>query len=61
LGPTARSPINHGETKLLPARYSFTFVKQGEIWMIVDHHSSAMPETPQFMHDGSRMRFARRP
>src|SRR5215468_3168855 len=31
------------ETKTLPARYSFTFVKEGEHWMIVDHHSSAMP------------------
>src|SRR5205814_3703492 len=26
-----------GETKTLPARYSFTFVKEGENWMIVDH------------------------
>ena len=34
-----------GETKTLPARYSFTFVKVGENWMIVDHHSSAMPTT----------------
>ena len=36
-----------GETKTLPARYSFTFVKEGENWMIVDHHSSAMPAPPQ--------------
>jgi hypothetical protein len=36
-----------GETKTLPARYSFTFVKQGENWMIVDHHSSAMPAAPR--------------
>ena len=36
-----------GETKTLPARYSFTFVKQGENWMIVDHHSSAMPAPPR--------------
>jgi uncharacterized protein (TIGR02246 family) len=41
------SYIKDGETKLLPARYSFTFVKQGETWMIVDHHSSAMPEPPR--------------
>ncbi len=32
-----------GETKTLPARYSFTFVKKGDDWLIVDHHSSAMP------------------
>ena len=32
-----------GEAKTLPARYSFTFVKNGDAWLIVDHHSSAMP------------------
>jgi len=37
------SYIKDGETKTLPARYSFTFVKQHKNWMIVDHHSSAMP------------------
>jgi uncharacterized protein (TIGR02246 family) len=36
-----------GEPKTLPARYSLTFVKQGENWMIVDHHSSAMPAAPR--------------
>jgi uncharacterized protein (TIGR02246 family) len=36
-----------GETKTLPARYSFTVVKAGENWMIVDHHSSTMPAPPQ--------------
>ena len=36
-----------GEAKTLPARYSFTFVKQGGRWMIVDHHSSAMPTPPR--------------
>ena len=35
-----------GQTTMLPARYSFTFVKQGEKWIIVDHHSSVMPATP---------------
>jgi uncharacterized protein (TIGR02246 family) len=32
-----------GEAKTLPARYSFTYVKRGDHWLIVDHHSSAMP------------------
>jgi uncharacterized protein (TIGR02246 family) len=36
-----------GEPKTLPARYSLVFVKDGEKWMIVDHHSSAMPTPPR--------------
>ena len=36
-----------GDTKSLPARYSFTYVKNGERWLIVDHHSSAMPPPPR--------------
>jgi hypothetical protein len=32
-----------GETKSIPARYSFTFVKEGNDCKIVDHHSSAVP------------------
>jgi uncharacterized protein (TIGR02246 family) len=41
------SYIKDGETKTLPARYSLTYVKNGERWLIVDHHSSAMPSTPR--------------
>ena len=41
------SYVKDGETKTLPARYSFTFVKEGGNWMIVDHHSSAMPTPPR--------------
>jgi uncharacterized protein (TIGR02246 family) len=41
------SYVKDGETKTLPARYSFTFVKNGANWMIVDHHSSAMPPAPR--------------
>lgn len=37
------SYVKDGEPKSLPARFSFTFVKDGDDWMIVDHHSSAMP------------------
>ena len=36
-----------GEAKTLPARYSFTYIKSGERWLIVDHHSSAMPAAPK--------------
>jgi hypothetical protein len=32
-----------GEAKSIPARYSLTFVKDGNDCRIVDHHSSAMP------------------
>ena len=35
--------VRDGETKTLPARYSFTYVKSGNTWLVVDHHSSAMP------------------
>jgi uncharacterized protein (TIGR02246 family) len=35
--------IKDGQTKSLPARYSFTYVKGGGQWLIVDHHSSAVP------------------
>jgi hypothetical protein len=36
-----------GEVKTLPARYSFTYIKSVERWLIVDHHSSAMPAAPK--------------
>ena len=41
------SYTQNGESKSLPARYSFAFVKSGERWLIVDHHSSAMPPAPR--------------
>src|SRR5262249_15824488 len=36
-----------GETKSIPARYSLTYVKDGNDWKIVDHHSSAVPAPPK--------------
>lgn len=39
--------MKDGELKTLPARYSFTYVKRPWGWMIVDHHSSAMPAPPK--------------
>ena len=39
--------VKGGEAKSLPARYSFTYVKRGDQWMIVDHHSSAVPAPPK--------------
>ena len=39
--------VKDGETKTLPARYSFTYVKRGDTWLVVDHHSSAMPPPPK--------------
>jgi uncharacterized protein (TIGR02246 family) len=37
------SYVKDGEGKTLPARYSFTYVKQDGKCLIVDHHSSEMP------------------
>src|SRR5258707_1786157 len=41
------SYVRDGETRRLPARHSFTYVKSGDNWFIVDHHSSAMPPAPK--------------
>jgi len=41
------SYVQNGEAKTLPARYSFTYVQRGDHWLIVDHHSSAMPPAPK--------------
>ncbi len=35
-----------GQARQFPARYSFTYRKQDGKWLIVDHHSSALPVSP---------------
>src|SRR6516165_3346050 len=37
----------YGNTAINTGYYSFTYVKNGDRWMIVDHHSSAMPSPPK--------------
>src|SRR5438067_13699641 len=39
--------VRVGETKTMPARLRFTLLNDGTNWMIVDHHSSAMPSPPR--------------
>jgi Domain of unknown function (DUF4440) len=39
--------LKDGEMKNFPARYSFTYVRNGDRWLIVDHHSSAVPSPPK--------------
>lgn len=36
--------IDHGKRKVIPSRFSFVYEKIGGKWMIVNHHSSKMPE-----------------
>lgn len=35
-----------GQARVVPARFSMTYRRNGDRWLIVDHHSSAMPAPP---------------
>ena len=37
------SELHDGKEVLRPARFSFVYVNRGGHWLIVDHHSSAVP------------------
>ena len=44
--------MDNGKKIVVPARYSFVFLKEEdkEEWMILEHHSSLIPESP-FNHE----------
>ncbi len=42
-GKYTLSYTQEGEEVVVPARFSFTYQLQGKKWIIVDHHSSAVP------------------
>lgn len=42
------SYTQEGEDIIVPARFSFTYQLQGKKWIIVDHHSSAVPTPRNF-------------
>ena len=44
-GDYSFSEVLDGKTITRPARYTFVFRKRSGKWMIVDHHSSRMPES----------------
>ena len=41
------SEVRDGKDIVRPARYSFVYRNRGGRWLIVDHHSSAVPAAPQ--------------
>jgi uncharacterized protein (TIGR02246 family) len=41
------SEVRDGKEIVRPARYSFVYINRGGRWLIVDHHSSAVPAAPK--------------
>jgi hypothetical protein len=41
------SEVRDGKEITRPARFSFVYRNRGGRWLIVDHHSSAVPAPPQ--------------
>ena len=41
----SRDPVD-GEDVIVPMRFTFTYRKEGDRWMIVNHHSSRFASTP---------------
>jgi uncharacterized protein (TIGR02246 family) len=46
-GTYAFSEVHDGKEIIRPARFSFVYRNRGGRWLIVDHHSSAVPAPPQ--------------
>lgn len=42
---TSRNPVD-GQEVVIPMRFTFTYRKEGDRWMIVNHHSSRFASTP---------------
>jgi uncharacterized protein (TIGR02246 family) len=42
---TSRNPVD-GQEIVIPMRFTFTYRKEGERWVIINHHSSRFASTP---------------